>query len=182
MVEFLVGAGVAHDDIIFDGPAADARLALAAGRPFARACLEAGVEEVATTVSQPVVAVEAARGGKRGLVPFAGDEGAVAHRAQDLAEGGAVLHTVVTDCIGVVTGEQFGPGGVALGGVVELLEPQAVFGERIDVGRLHLAAVASKIGVAHVIHHDENDVGPGAVWRRLPKRRAKQETGEEREG
>ena len=47
--------------------------------------------------------------------------------------------------------------------VFELGEAQTVLGELIEVGGLDLSAVTSDVRVAHVIHHDENEVGPGTV-------------------
>ena len=163
MVELLVRAGIAHDHLVLDGPAADAGLSFSARRSLAGAGLEPWVEEITAPVGQSVVAVEATGRGEGLLVPFPGNESAVPNGPEDFPEGGSVLHVVVPDRIGVVAGEELGPGGVTLGGVVELGEAQTVLGQLVEVGGLDFTAVAADVGVAHVIHHDEYEVGPGTV-------------------
>ena len=121
-------------------------------------CRKEFIEEVAASVGETVVAVEAAAGRERLLVPLAGDDGAVSGRAQDLAEGRAVLHAVVADVVGVVAGEELGAGGVALGSVVKLREEHPLLGQLVDVRGLHLATVAADVGIAHVVDHDQNQV------------------------
>ena len=91
-------------------------------------------------------------------MPLSRDQGAVADLAKDLGEGGPVLQVLITDGVGVVAGEELGAGGVALGGVVELGEAQAVFRELIEVGSFDLSAKAADVGVAHVIDHDDDEV------------------------
>jgi hypothetical protein len=59
----------------------------------------------------------------------------------------------------VEAGEKGDAGGVALGGVVELGEAEAVVGERVEVGSIDFGAVAAEIGEAEVIGHDEDDIG-----------------------
>jgi len=95
-------------------------------------------------------------------VPLAGNEGAVADGTQDFAERGTMFHAVVTDRVGVVTGEELGPGGVALGSVVELCEAETVPGQSVEIRSLNLPAIAPDIGIAHVVNHDEDDVWPRA--------------------
>jgi hypothetical protein len=79
------------------------------------------------------------------LVPLAGNQGSVTNGPEHFPEGGPVLHAVVPDGVGVVPREEFGPGGVALGGVVELSEAQAVLGQLVEVGCLDLPAVAPDV-------------------------------------
>jgi hypothetical protein len=43
---------------------------------------------------------------------------------------------------------------------VEGLKPDAFLGEFVDVGRLNLAASIAEVGIAQIVSHDENDVGP----------------------
>ena len=74
-----------------------------------------------------------------------------------------MLHIVIANRVRVVAGEKFGPGGVAFGGVVELREPQTVFSQLVEIGGLDLPAVTTDIGIAHVVDHDENEVGPCPV-------------------
>lgn len=47
---------------------------------------------------------------------------------------------------------------MALGGVVELGEAEAVLGEGVEVGRFDFGAVAAEVGEAEVIGHDDDDV------------------------
>ena len=43
---------------------------------------------------------------------------------------------------------------------VKLLEPNALGGQLVDVRGLDLAAAIAEVGVAEIIGHDEDDVGP----------------------
>ena len=70
---------------------------------------------------------------------------------------------VIADRVSVVSGKELGPGGVTLRGVVELREPQTVFSQLVEIGGLDLPAVTTDIGIAHVVDHDENEVGPCPV-------------------
>jgi len=55
-------------------------------------------------------------------------------------------------------GEQAGAGWEALGGVVHVRETKAILCQSVEMGRIHLTAVATDIGKAHVVHQDEYDV------------------------
>jgi hypothetical protein len=55
-------------------------------------------------------------------------------------------------------GEQAGAGWEALGGVVHVRETKAILCQSVEMGRIHLTAVATDIGKAHVIHENEYDV------------------------
>jgi hypothetical protein len=61
--------------------------------------------------------------------------------------------------IAIEPGEEGDSGGVALRGVVELREAQALFGESIEVGRFDFTAVAPKVllsvGNASIIASNE---------------------------
>ena len=59
------------------------------------------------------------------------------------------------------------------------MKRQTVLGELIEVGGLDLSAVTSDVRVAHVIHHDENEVGPGTVGSGVSDECAEHEAGEE---
>ena len=43
--------------------------------------------------------------------------------------------------------------------VIKASEPQAVRGERIDVGSINLTAVTGEIGPPHIIDHNQHNVG-----------------------
>ena len=55
-------------------------------------------------------------------------------------------------------GEQAGSGWETLGSVVHVRETKAILCQSVEMGCLHLAAVATDIGKAHVVHKDEYDV------------------------
>ena len=59
----------------------------------------------------------------------------------------------------VAAGEQAGPGGRADGGGVEVGEAQTAGGQAVEGGRLDVGAEAPQLGEAHVVEHDEHDVG-----------------------
>jgi hypothetical protein len=48
---------------------------------------------------------------------------------------------------------------VTLGRVVELTKAKAVFGQAVQVGSFNFGSVATEIGKAQVIGHNEDDVG-----------------------
>ena len=71
----------------------------------------------------------------------------------------------------VPAGQQAGAGRCADGRYVEVLEPHALPGERVEVWRLDLGiAVRPQIAVALVVGHDDDDVGPRIVRSRSPER------------
>jgi hypothetical protein len=61
--------------------------------------------------------------------------------------------------MGIQPREQRRPRRAATGRVVKLREPQPVGGERIEIRRLDLAAVAAQIAEAHVISENDDDIG-----------------------
>ena len=105
-------------------------------------------------------------------MPFPGHVGLVAGGAQDfgnrrgvLVDAAAIggqaeiaLHVADARLVGMKTCQQAGASGAAAPGIVELGETDALGGEAVEVRRLDLAAVATQIGKAHVISHDEDDV------------------------
>ena len=56
-----------------------------------------------------------------------------------------MLHVVIPDRIGVVTGEKFGSCGMALGRVVKLSKPQAIFCQLINVRGFDFTTIATKV-------------------------------------
>ena len=63
----------------------------------------------------------------------------------------------------VESGEEGAPGRPAAGRVVELGESQAVFRHGIEMRCLNFTAVATEVGIAQVISHDEKEVGRFAL-------------------
>ena len=55
---------------------------------------------------------------------------------------------------GIQSRDQRRPRRRAFGVVVELLEPQPLGSEPIDVGRANLTAVTADVGKSHVVDHD----------------------------
>src|ERR1035441_335818 len=50
-------------------------------------------------------------------------------------------------------------GRAATASIIELGEPEPVGGKLVEIGRRDLAAVATDVGEAHIIHEEDNDVG-----------------------
>ena len=109
-----------------------------------------------------------------GDVPFSGHVGAVAGGLERFGDGEAFLVEValvlgepvvaghVTDAglVRVESGEEGGAGGATAGRIVKLGEAHSVGGEGVEIGGFDLAAVATDVGVAHVVGHDDDDVRP----------------------
>ncbi len=106
------------------------------------------------------VALEAEVGGLLVEVPLAGHGSGVTRRAKDFRDGGPASERVAPGLVAVEPGQERDARAVALGGVVELGEAQAVFREGIEMGRVDFGSVATEIGEAEVVRHDEDDVGP----------------------
>ena len=68
----------------------------------------------------------------------------------------------------VAAGHQFSARGRADRHAVEILEPDALGRELVDIGCPDLASAIAEVGVAEVVGHDEDDVGP---WRLRARRR-----------
>ena len=83
--------------------------------------------------------------------------------------------------MGILSGQQGGAGGAATGGVVEVSELEPTRRQPVQVGGGDLAAVATYIGVAHIIGQDEDDVGRGRVRHRSVRAEATAEEGEQEE-
>ena len=144
-----------------------------------------GVEEGAGAVDGAEEFIEAALEGPvvlfvvghhfRGDVPFSGHVGAVSGWLEGLGDGEAFLvevalvlgdsvvagHVANAGLVRVESGEEGGAGGAAAAGIVELGEAHAVGSEGVEIGGFDFASVAADVGVAHVIGHDEDDIGPG---------------------
>ena len=127
-----------------------------------------GIEEIAAarpkTISLIESAVEGAISHLFAVVPFAGHAGCVTGVAHGFAEGEHLLSDKIflttATIAGIETGEERRPSRGALGVVVKLSEQEPLGGEAIDVGRFDLRTVASDVGPAHVIDHDQQDVWP----------------------
>jgi hypothetical protein len=81
-----------------------------------------------------------------------------------LAAAANARQRIAPNGLRVVAGRDASARGPAAGGVVELCEPQPVRREPVEVWRGDLAAVATGVGVTHVIGEEDDDVGLGG-WR-----------------
>ena len=136
------------------------------------------VEAVEAALQRPVVLVGGIlRIRNLGHMPLACHVGRVAGCFQRFGDGDGVLaqfarvgradfravivhHVADTRLMRVKAGQQSRTRRAAAGGVVELREAHAALRQRVDVRRVDLAAIATHVGVAHIIAHDEDDVGP----------------------
>ena len=66
----------------------------------------------------------------------------------------------------------------ALGVVIELREEHAFGSEPVDVGGLDFPAVTAQVRPAHVVGHDEDDVGTGRFRGGVERKAGCQETKE----
>ena len=66
---------------------------------------------------------------------------------------------IAADRLRVGAGEDRTAGRPAASGVIALCEPQAASREAVEVGRVDLAAVTAKIGIAEIIGQDHDHVG-----------------------
>ena len=83
--------------------------------------------------------------------------------SDDGGAGGDGLLEADREAVLIAAGEEGGArGGTDAAVGVGLGETDALGGEPVEVGRLVVAAaIAGEVGVAEVVGHDEEDVGPG---------------------
>ena len=112
---------------------------------------------VAGATEMAEVAVETAVDGVAIEMPFADGESRVAGGAENFAHRGAAFHAEA-GVLPILAAHQRGAGGFALRGVVELGEAEAPRGKAIEMRRGDLAAVATEVGIPHVVGENENDV------------------------
>jgi hypothetical protein len=81
----------------------------------------------------------------------------------------------------VVAGQQSAPGGGAdRVARITISETHTFFGHPVDVrGQYGLASVASQVVVAHVVHHDEDDVRQNGLLCPQRERRSASKKGED---
>ena len=110
----------------------------------------------------------------RGQVPLPAAEGGVTLLAEDFGEGCCVIgdvaelvrearavvrHRAHADCVLGPSGQQRCPGRRAQRGDMEVRELQAACGERVDVGRVDVRAVAAELGKTGVVEQHDHNVG-----------------------
>lgn len=168
----VIGEGVGHVEALFWR-----RIWLVIEGHFAPG-IEA--EEVGGAGDEAEVLVEAAVEGPMGPiladVPFAGHHDGIAGGFKGFGHGLAVLvevaliggdtavvhHVADAGLVGVEAGEEGGAGGAAAGGIIELGEADAALGEAVEVGSRDFAAIAADVGEAHVVGHDDEEIGAWA--------------------
>ena len=156
----MVVEGIGHEKIVGEFPrlVVEVEIVLHDGMPIADLALAVGSEET----------VEATLHGEVTPLPLADHGGVVATILKQLGNEHAFrkilrLVPVVTSVPGLLAvepGKQGSPSGAADGVVVKASEAQPTRRQQIDVGRIDLATVASKVGPTHVVDHDEQYVRP----------------------
>ena len=125
-------------------------------------------------MSQPLALVVAQR--SFGHMPFSHPSSAVAGILEHFGYCYAVVghcaaisrlmlvecHTSHSGLVLIKAGEHRSPSGAAAAGVVEMSETDAVFGQTVEVGCLHIAAIAANVGIAEVVGKNHQN-----VWTRV---------------
>ena len=124
-------------------------------------------------------------------VPLPGHGGEVAGPVQDLRDGVALFvepptvaghalvrsHPAHPGLVGVEAGQERGPRGTAAARVIELGESGPPGRKGIEVRGGNLTSITADVREPHVIHHDEDDVGP--VVRGEGQEAGKQKSGDD---
>ena len=156
----LLAAGIGEEaDRVFGVGVGGIRFFVGGGTERLRVEVMRGValKVVAGATEVAEVAVETAVDGVAIEMPFADGESRVAGGAEDFAHRGAAFHAEA-GVLPILAAHKRGAGGFALRGVVELSEAEAPRGKAIEVRRCDLAAVATEVGVPHVVGENQNDV------------------------
>ena len=136
------------------------------------------VGEVHSSLIEIEAAEETAGGGVDLLgvthVPLAGHGGEVAGPTENLRDGVALFgepsavarhalvrsHPAYSGLVGVEAGQERGPRGTAAARVIELGKSGSPGREGIEMRGGDLTPITADVRESHVIHHDEDDVGP----------------------
>jgi hypothetical protein len=105
-------------------------------------------------------ALEPEVGGVLRQVPLAGHRGEVAGGLQNLGQDHGAAEAFVTRLSAPAAGEEAHARRMALGGVVELREPEPVRGEPVQDWCLDLRAVAADVREPEVVREDHQEVRP----------------------
>ncbi len=168
----MVGEGVGHVEAVFGwliGPIVNCHLS---GNTLGLGL--AGVEvAIESPIGRPVRTLLA-------HVPLARHQRAIARRLQCLGNRDALLvqialiggitlvahHEPDARLVGVQPRQQRCPRRAAASAVVELREANALGREAVEMGGMDLPTIAADVGVAHIVGHDQHDVGLAARARR----------------
>ena len=154
----MVVEGIGHEKIVGEFPrlVVEVEIILHHGMPIADHALAVGSEE----------SVESAFDREVAPLPLADHGGVVTAGLQQLGNEYAfrkILRLVpvialVAGLLTVETGQQRCPGRTADGVVVKPGETQAARCQRVDVGSIDLATVASQVRIPHVVRHYEEHI------------------------
>ena len=122
-----------------------------------------GVEEIGCPVEEAVVFLEPALVGMGGFgvaqMPFAGKAGCVARLLHYLAESDHVGFEKIAFAPWPESGEDRSPSCGTLCVVIELGKAHALCRELVDMRGIDFTAIAADVTPAHVVYHDEENVG-----------------------
>ena len=106
-------------------------------------------------------------------MPFAAHVGTIAGRLQSLRDGQAISvqitlilrqpivphHVADPGLVRIQPAQQAGPRRAAAAGIVKLGKSKTVLCQSVQVRGFYLAAEAAYVRIAHIIGHDQNNVG-----------------------
>ena len=105
------------------------------------------------------IALEAKIGRLLAKVPLTDHGREIPRIGKHFGDSSAAAQLSAAGLVAVKSGQQRHPRAVALGCVVELGKPQSVRRESIQPWGFDLGTIASQVGEAEIVRHDENDVG-----------------------
>ncbi len=164
----MIGEGIGH--VVVLGEFCDELVVLSedtVAAAFEFRVLDGGVEEIAGAIPEAVRLVKATIEWPvrfaAAIVPFAADASLVASEFHRFAESDHLVvdqFNAASALSRVEAREQCRSGGGAFGVVVELSEAQAVGCHFVEIGSLDdFGAVGPNVGPAHVVDHDQDDIG-----------------------
>ena len=121
------------------------------GAALARAVMKA-VKTIKATIMKAMIGVVLAH--RQGAIALCSKK--IRHGNRILDSFWAATHATL---LRIDPGEQAGPGRKALGGVVHVREAKAILRQSVEMRCIHLAAVATDVGEAHIVHKDEYYIG-----------------------
>ena len=144
----------------------------------AAGAVDSSEEMVKPALKRPVeLLVFAVRPRLFGHVPFPGGVRAIPGRSHGFADRQAMpvqpgriagkppipKHVPDPRLMRIQPGQQRTPRRAASARIVKLRKTNAALCQPVEVRRVDFAPVATDIGVAHVVRHDEDDIGPGFI-------------------
>ena len=105
------------------------------------------------------VALETKIGRLLAEVPLADHSSEIPRIGKHFRDGSTAAQLGAAGLVAVKSGQQRHPRGVALGCVVELGKPQPIRRESIQTRGFDLGTIATQVGEAEIVCHDEDYVG-----------------------